>query len=412
MLDGVPWGVMDSLWTAGHFRAFHAPSRMISPFPSITGVAFRDIWREPVTNGYEDRYFDRGRNRLAGGLLDHIFNAEEHAGFERNVDLKPNGVAAGLAYLVPMTMARQELNALRRKVRDRMTWDSVIVAYFVSTDALAHRAPEDLPQLLLEIEKLVDDVRAVSRPDLDVALFSDHGNDMLPSRRVPLESALDDAGFDVVKEIEHERDVVFPRFGLVGSAFAYTAEGREAALAAALRTVPGIDLVAFSDSAGRIHAWSAKGRAVIETDSAARWFRYTPVEGDPLELLPVLERLRASGEADATGAAPDSAWLRETAGAGFVDPLRRIALAPHAVRNPADVLISLAPGYHFGDERADLFVDVKGTHGSLRTTSSLAFVMGTNVTVPDPVRSDDMQRYVVLPRSRTDTLVARPGVTR
>jgi hypothetical protein len=397
MVDGVPHGVMDSLWQAGRFRSFGSPSRMISSFPSLTGVAFREIWGEAPTRGYEDRYFDRGQNRVAGGLLDHVFRAEDHAGFHRRVDLKLNNVAAGLAYLVPMTMARQELNGLRRKVAARMVWDSVIVAYFVSTDALAHRTPEDLPKLLLEIEDFVNDVRAVSRPDLEVVLFSDHGNDMLESTRVPIETALEGAGLVMRNRIQGARDVVLPTFGLVGSAAAYVAPGHAANLADVLRTVPGIDLVAFRDSTGRVFAWSATGRAVIESDSAMRWFRYTAVEGDPLQLLPVTERLRATGEIDATGAASDSAWLRETASSPFVDPLRRLTRGLSGVSNPADVIVSLAPGHHFGDARADLFYGVRGTHGSLRTSSSLAFVMTTTVTVPNPIRSDDLQRFVTLP---------------
>jgi len=397
MLDGVPHSVMDSLWRAGRFRSFSPPSRMISSFPSLTGVAFREIWQEPPTRGYEDRYYDRGQNRVAGGLLDHIFRAEDHAGFHRRVDLKLNNVAAGLAYLVPMTMARQELSGLRRKVSQRMLWDSVIVAYFVSTDALAHRAPEDLPELLHEIEDFVNDVRAVSHADLEVALFSDHGNDMLESRRVPIETALEKAGFQARTRIEGARDVVLPQFGLVGSAAAYVSPGHQANVAAVLRTVPGIDLVAFRDSEGRVHAWSANGRAVIESDSAMQWFRYTAVEGDPLELRPVVERLRVTGELDGVGAAADSAWLRETASSSFVDPLRRLVRGLTAVRNPADVIISLAPGHHFGDARADLFYGVRGTHGSLRASSSLAFVMTTAAPVPDPIRSEDLQRFVKLP---------------
>jgi hypothetical protein len=397
MLDGVPHQVMDSLWQAGRFHAFAEPSRMISPFPSLTGVAFRDIWRTPVTNGYEDRYFDRDRNQVAGGFLDHVFNPDEHAGFQRLVDLKPGSFSAGLAYLVPKTMARHELNGLRRKLRERMMWDTLIVAYFVSTDAIAHRAPAELPGFLLEIEQLVTDVRAVIGPQLDIVLFSDHGNDMLPSRRVALESELGDSGFHVSDEIDDPGDVVLPRFGLVGSAFAYTSPGRQAPLATVLRAVKGVDLVAFADSSGRAHVWTAGGRAVIESGPQHQWFRYLALEGDPLGLQPVVARLRASGEADATGAAPDSVWLRETVNTEFVDPLRRIVLGLSAVRNPADVIISLAPGYHFGNENADLFVDVRGTHGSLRTTSSLAFVMGTHVRVPDPIRSTALQRFVSLP---------------
>ena len=138
--------------------------------------------------------------------------------------------------------------------------------------------------------------------------------------------------------------------------------------------------------------------AVIEVDASADRYRYRPVTGDPLELVPVLDRLQANGELAADSSASDSAWLRETLSSAFIDPLRRITLGLEAVKNPADIIVSLAPGHHFGDERADLLVGVTGTHGSLRTTSSLAFAMRTGSPLPDPLRSDQLDRVVGLPR--------------
>jgi len=109
-----------------------------------------------------------------------------------------------------------------------------------------------------------------------------------------------------------------------------------------------------------------------------------PVQGERLssavgqqQLAPVLEELRRSGELAADSSASDHAWLHHTLDSPFIDPLRRITLGLRSVRNPADIIVSLAPGYHFGDARADLLVGVTGTHGSLRSTSSLAFAMRT-----------------------------------
>jgi len=399
MLDGVPFALMDSLWREGHFREFQPPSRLISTFPSLTGVAFRDIWQESPTNGYEDRYYDRQRDRLAGGLIDHVFNGEEHAGFHRNIDAKADGVSAGLAYLVPMTMAREELGRLRRFVRSHMGEDTTIVAYIVSTDAIAHRSEHnELSTFLLEIESFLADLREAAGGDLEIVLFSDHGNDLVPTRLVRLGPALRDAGFKPGTHVRGPADVAVPRFGLVGSAFLYTWPGQTAAVADVVRNVEGVDFVAFRDADERITVSGPRGRAVIEVDASADRYRYRPVTGDPLELVPVLDRLQANGELAADSSASDSAWLRETLSSAFIDPLRRITLGLEAVKNPADIIVSLAPGHHFGDERADLLVGVTGTHGSLRTTSSLAFAMRTGSPLPDPLRSDQLDRVVGLPR--------------
>ena len=407
MTDGVPYPVMDSLYRAGHFSDFHTPSQLISPFPSLTGVAFRDIWQEAEPSpGYEDKYYDTRENRIAGGLLDHIFRPAEHVGFHRRVEVEANALTTGLAYLAPGPMSRLELRAVARRIAERAPYDTTVIAYIVTTDAIAHRAArEDLVAYLLQVEAMVQDLRRAN-PGLRVALFSDHGNDFVTTRRVPLEAAVRAAGFREAKQIDSPDDVVLPRFGLVGSAFLYASPHAEARLAQALRAVEGVDLVLFEDELDRIHVWNATGEAIVESgrDSSlqgdndsgrAAWYRYTAVRGDPLGLLPELRRMQAEGTADATGAASDTAWLRASANTPYLDALRRITIGMRtSVANPASVVVSFAPGYHFGDTAADRLVTVTGTHGSLRTSSSLAYFMSTSVAAPPLLRSDRLLPYL------------------
>jgi hypothetical protein len=400
MLDGVPFPIVDSLWQAGHFRGFRAPSRMISTFPSITGIAFRDIWHEPYTAGYEDRYYDRDRRRLAGGLLDHVFAGGDERSFHDHVDVMADGVTAGLAYLVPMTTARSELASIKRAISDRLSTDSSIVSYIVSTDALAHMsARDDLVDYLLDIETALDEVRGAAGPDLQITVFSDHGNDRVPTTRVDLEEALETAGLSVTSRVREVDDVAIPRFGLVGSAFIYTHASAHERVARAVAFSEGVEFAVWRDGAGDIQVLGPGGHARIEEGPAG--LGYAPVEGDPLRLEPTMAAMRRSGSVDSHGRASADAWLAATLDGPFVDPLRRIAHGLAAVQNPADVIVSLAPGYHFGDLAADHFVGMRGTHGSLRTSSSLAFVMSSHIAIPDPVRSDELASWVDLPK-RTD----------
>ncbi|HEX7119316.1 MAG TPA: hypothetical protein VF212_11035 [Longimicrobiales bacterium] len=409
MLDGVPFGVMDSLWRAGRFAGFGPPSKVISPFPSLTQVSFGSIWREPPT-GYEDRYFDRAANRIEGGLLDHLLEPGEHAGFRRHVDVEPGGISGTFAYLLPEPMARRELERLHEQILERAANDTVVVAYLVSTDALAHRAGrEEVVRHLGAIEAMLMDLRARFGPELEIVLFSDHGNELIASRRAPLEDALEAAGLDIVDEIEDENDVVAPRFGLVGSAFFYTWPSTEPRLAEALRTAEGVELVMFEDASRRVHVWSRDGRAIVEADEAVERLRYRPIEGDPLGLAAGLAALRRDGRLDAAGFAPDTAWLRVSRETPFIDSLRRIVVGMRGlVRNPASVVVSFAPGYHFGSRTADLLVDVTGTHGSLRTGSALAFLMSTGSPAPTLLRSDALLRYVPVRRGGTGSSRAGP----
>lgn len=399
MMDGVPYDLVDSLWRAGHFRGFQPPSRLVSAFPSLTGVAFRGIWQELPTPGYEDRYFDPGENRLRGGLLEHLFRSEQESTFHRFVEVQPSRLAVSLAYLLPGPLARAELRRLREETDRRAAYDSTIVAYLVSTDALAHRGGRDeLATFLVEVDAMLAEIRARHGAGLRIVMFSDHGNDLVPTRRVPLDEALDAAGFRSASRIESERDVVVPRFGLVGSSFLYALPAAEPRIAEALLGVEGVDLVVFADELGRVHVWNTRGRALVEATPDRSAYRYRMIQGDPLGFAPVLERLHARAEVDSNGFAPDSAWFRETLPTPYVDAPRRILQAVGtAVRYPANVIVSYEPGFHYGNAAADLVVPINGTHGSLRTSSSIAFFMSTHVATPPALRGEELQRYLRLP---------------
>ncbi|HEX9108718.1 MAG TPA: hypothetical protein VF832_15845 [Longimicrobiales bacterium] len=407
MLDGVPWAVMDSLHRAGHFRGFASPSRVLSTFPSLTTLAFRDIWRESPTRGYEERYFDRADNRLRGGAWDVLSGKESSEGFHRHVDVEGAPMVSGLAYAFPLRIAPIEYNELRQGVLERLGRDSIVVAYSISTDAVAHAEGRGAQVAqVLRLETLVDEVRR-RVPGVRVDIFSDHGNDFVPSHRIALDVELRRAGFSPADRLRRPGDVVIPRFGLVGSVAVYAATADRARLAQALARATGVEF-AIWDSAGAVMVQSAGGRARVQADAAGARYRYTPEAGDPLRLAAALERLRAAGELDEAGFAPDTAWLRETLGTPWEDSLRRLILCSRgAVLNPATVLVSLSPGHHFGDPIGDAFTRMEGTHGSLRSSGSTAFLMSTAGPRPAIVRSDDVLGW--LPEGIQAT-TAVPGV--
>lgn len=402
MLDGVPFQLVDSLWTAGHFREFSAPSRVVSAFPSLTGVSFGEMWHERP-DGYEHRWFDTEQNRIRGGLMEHVVPTERPE-YDRQIDIRANGLSAGLAYLLPGPFAAGELRGLRSALATQIRQDSIVIAYLVSTDALAHRAGrEAVVQALLEVEGIIAEVRRRA-PEAEILLFSDHGNDLVRSKRVDLEGALEAAGFNPSRRLSDSLDVVVPRFGLVGSAFLYVRPESEAAVAEALVGTDGVDLVIRREGDGRVHIASRRGDALLDRDGAR--FRYHPVSGDPLGLAPAVERMRRTGALDSGGFASDSAWLQATMTTPYIDSLRRLLFATGpGVRHPASLIVSFEVGYHFGASTADALVNVTGTHGSLLTSSSLAFFMTTSGRPPALLRGADLIHWLPVPEPPPASLV-------
>jgi hypothetical protein len=157
--------------------------------------------------------------------------------------------------------------------------------------------------------------------------------------------------------------------------------------------------VAWSAGPRTVELHGPGGRAVVQGDPAGARYRYLPTDGDPLGLVPALLDMQARGVADAQGWAPDSAWLAASRATPFVDSVRRLVEGlDDAVVNSATVVVSLAPGWHWGDGGAELLVDVTGTHGSLRTTSSLGMVMSTHRAAPALLRAGQVAGLLELRR--------------
>jgi hypothetical protein len=125
--------------------------------------------------------------------------------------------------------------------------------------------------------------------------------------------------------------------------------------------------------------WSADGKR----------YRYTARDGDPLGLVPVFDSLRAAGKLDAEGFASDADLFAATSLAAFPDSASRIrAWATNHVRNSADILVSLKPGYYHGVTSFGHVVSLVGTHGGLEKSASLGFAMATYPLAPSTRLSD------------------------
>ena len=351
-IDAVPYDIFAKLQKEGLFSSFFPAARMVAPFPSLTNVGYTAILKTPPVLGYEDRYYDPVENRTRGGVGDRLFNRFKNvAPFHDVFAWEPPHLWGVGIYYFPGTISRAEL----RKIQEILhtSDEKELVLYFGGTDALGHvRGWAGLEEYLRVVDRVLRGFLAAGGASRRVVLFSDHGTSAVPSRRMDLKKALKAAGFRVRKHIDRPGDVVAPVYGLVGSIQLYTRCGEEEAVARAVVRGEGVDFAFWREGDG-IGAVSADGQP------------------DPLD--------RPADE--------------------YPDLRRRVEeAARNHVVHPASVFVSLKDGWHYGSALFEALVDMKGTHGSARATSTLGFVASNVDRLPETLRAHEVYPWFGLSR--------------
>ena len=391
VLDGVGYETVRAFREAGHLRLFHPPARVISTFPSMTDIALADAFQSVRPIGYEARYFDPARNRMAGGDGDYLAMVNED--WVRCTDYRAPALVDPLSYLFPQHYFKEELKALVSLIerRDR----PMVVAYLVSTAGMGtmHMA-EGQQEILRAVDRLTHQLVWGSRGLVKVTLFSDHGHQLVPARWIDFRAFLRERGWEVTERIDEPEDVVVIDYGLV--TYASFATRDRAGLAEDLLDHEGVDVVTYTAN-GSVVVRSDEGRARLEQRGPR--YRYVPETGDPLHLAAVVERATAEGLLDADGFADGRTWLRLTVRHEYPDAVVRLWRAFHGItEHVPDVIASLKDGYSAGlPSRAARFPEGASTHGDLAAKSSTAFVMSTAGPIPDaarPLRSRDLPKVL------------------
>jgi hypothetical protein len=333
-IDAIPYDLFAELQREGRFRAFFPASRLVAPFPSLTNLGFTAILRTPAPSGYEDLYFDPERDAVVGGVWERLTGEYKGiAPFHERFDWEEPRLWGAFVFYLPDRVREAELLRIEeilmeyaRNGRDPLgEEDAEIVLYMGSTDAVGHvGGREALRKHLLRIDEILDRFLAAGGGRHRVVLLSDHGMSEESSRLFELGAALDRGGFRLAETVRDSHDVVAPAYGLVGSIQLYTAAGREEAVARAIVAQEGADLAVW-----RSGAVDAEGSS------------------DPLDRP-----------------AEEYPMLRERVRRALDEP----------TRHPADVLVSLEDGWHYGSTLFDRLVRIQGTHGSARASSSVGFL--------------------------------------
>jgi len=384
VLDGVPLHLVREFQSRGRLRLFYAPSRVVSTYPAMTDLALAEVFRSTKPLGYESLYYNHRAERLMGGNGDYLSLKNE--AWARRVDYRAGTTLDPLAYLYPRWAFDRELEDFDKVLARRDS--KTVVAYFVSTAGLATRdGAAGIEKVLDAVDRLALRLVAESRGLVKITVLSDHGHTLARCERIDFRRFLADKGWRVTDRLQGPKDVVPVEYGLITYA-SFAARDRPA-LAADLLQHRGVRFAIYPDGE-RVIVRTRNAEAHIENQDGR--YRYEATGGDPLQLLPVLERLRAEGKMDSGGFVADRDLFLATADHVYPDAVDRLWRAFHTMaENVPDVVADLQAGFYAGAAaRAAWFPTASSTHGDLERLSSTAFLMSTGGRLPEPLRSRDV----------------------
>lgn len=420
VLDGVPYQTIADLRAEGHFKHFQNPARMIATFPSSTNPSLVEILQAESSPGYEDQYYDRAQNRLVGGMQDRVRGTKFIRGtYRETFDYHASAFGGALAYVAaPLsTMIAAHFDLLACKRAFRQSSAPVFVGYLGATDSLTHLGGERaIKSYLRTLDRAVEELIAESAKagsQLEVELFSDHGNRYDKYKHVKLNDALAKAGFVTEKSLKTEKSVVLPRYGLVGSAQLFTWPDNKIKVAEVCAATEGVDFALYYQSDNSLALVSRRGRAKLwqQLGQVGERFKYEDLGGDPLRLNPILQAMQEAGQLGADGFADRETWYQATLAHDYVDPLRRLfdGFNLH-VKNRADVIVSFADGWLIGSPFMSAMAEMRATHGNLLRGETEGFAMSSRQALPAAVRGTELNHLFALDqRSKAELHLSGEG---
>jgi hypothetical protein len=383
-LDGVPYGMFVQLQAEGHFAGFGPAARMVSSFPSLSGVSFAAIGGGAIPEGYQEMRYDPGTNQVVGNTL-YTLSGRAHQNLP--ADNPPHSLAHRLVgYMAPYTMAMRDLGRIREELlASRKTG---FVAYLAQSDVIMHvdgavTGRAFLVELDAWLAALQADVRARTGRDLLVDLVSDHGSTLVKGKEVDLPRQLQRCGFRRKDAIDGPRDVAYSLAGIIGSVAVTARPESVESVATCLASADGVELVAVDRGArvGLLGSDGSEAELRLLPGTPER-YAYRSLRGDPLALL---DAAVPDGAAERVFNADEQ--FRASLASKYPDALRRLWRAFHgSVLDPSPILLSLADGREAGYRTVRSLAWVRGrggTHGSLTAAASLGVIASNWRAVED-----------------------------
>jgi hypothetical protein len=382
ILDSVPASMTLEAWSRGQFRLFPRPTAVIAPYPVMTDPCLVDFFHLVPGVAVESDYFDG--ERQTDGYKVYLNNGV--AIWQEKVDYHLRHIAHGSAYMDELRWFDHEL----RRVQDGFLGgdEPRFIGYFVGTSALgAVRGREGHEIGISRVNRFCHYMMYRTRGRARITLLSDHGHNLVSSKRIPLSDLLQKAGWNVTNRLRKPRDIVLPEFAMATTSTIYTNSPEP--VAQDVVKIEGVELAAYAEPDGSVTILGRDSRARITRSPEG--YRYDMLSGDPLGLGPIWNVLEERGKLTASGSVADAILFDATVDHFYPDAVDRLWRAFHEqFQHKPDVLVSIADGYHAGSEFQSRMLKLQAAHGNLRLLSTYGFAATTAGELPRVLRMREL----------------------
>jgi hypothetical protein len=139
-LDGVPHKLITDAKNRGLFSGFGSPTRLLSPFPTMTNVALSAMFSASPPAGYESLYFDRDAGGLRGGVKKYLGRRTPDkipSSYMDNLDYQEPLPFEFLIYVAPERVWRADMQRFQDRFRSAPK-NRDYFAFLKATDGLLH----------------------------------------------------------------------------------------------------------------------------------------------------------------------------------------------------------------------------------------------------------------------------------
>src|SRR5258708_1501930 len=227
-LDGVPHELIQVAKSRGLFDTFGPPTRLLSPFPTMTNVALAAMFSASPPAGYESLYFDRTARELRGGIKKYLGRRTPDkipSSYMDELDYQEPLAFEFLIYVAPDRVWRADMQRFRERFRSAPR-NRDYFAFLKGTDGLLHgQGPARLGIALESLDTILREIQQFCGSDTEIVLFSDHGMNLEDNCRANLATHLRRRGFTLGPKItdSKSRALSIPAFGLCSYAATYCA---------------------------------------------------------------------------------------------------------------------------------------------------------------------------------------------
>ena len=424
-IDGLsPFAVEEAMKRGAFQKGAKGPlklSQLITPFPGTSTYSWTRTLRSGKMDGYEIEYYSPEKDRLINsgleGLLKHITpSIAENISFEKSYltqafDYRATGYThQASVYRETFSSFSNSLDEFFFLLDSRSKLSSIYFGYFAELDVMGHMYSfEDIVRSLMNLSDRIDRFRELHpEREFHFTLFSDHGNDFLPiqdGRLVSYSDLMKEVGVQPVKTLS-DHDPNTEVFALavehvrVTYLSVHTHPSLRETVANRLSQIEATDLsvaklLKAPENAPTGLEWYglwAEGKLAAtfgfshETDqyvipATIDWARIglTPHEGDENGWVVI----------------SDEEAFGITAPSRYPDLFYRVrtGLSDTTAKHPADVLISIKPGWaEVGFELPGGANDIarQGFHGSLDVLGTMGTVLTEQAELGPYLRSDNL----------------------